>query len=310
MDVFFNELSIKESEHSTIAKSWMLNLMNLYKRTCTSGFHSFRISQQALQQKLATGYTLHNWMFDGSVDETARKLFLTEISNHPFIDKIIEQESADKRRLYEFKYNGKEAKGLGGACLFGSLAISLDNDDEWDKISVRVNIESLSFEAEEVISEEKEVKHGSKLKHVEDLSNWILSKKKTSITEGIVLWEKRKELFPHLIFCQTTKSQIICLKESNPEFIQIKHILFALDDYCADWTDGRFTPESFSHKPVPESDTRETGLRAKLTIVCPDGQQRFFSWHFKFTPGPGRIHFVFDGSNKTCYVGHIGRKIE
>lgn len=310
MDVFFNELSIKEAGHLDVAKNWMLNLMNLYKRTCESGFHSFRISGQALQQNLAIGYTLYNWVFDRTADEIARNLFLTEISNHQFIDKIIDQKSTDERRLFEFKYNGIEVRGLGAACLFDSLAISLDNDNEWDKISIAINIASLSFETDNVVNETKEVKHGSKPEHIEYLNSWILNKKKMSITDGTVLWETKSELFPRLIFCQATKNQLTCLKESNPGFVQIKHILFALDNYCANWGNGPFTPRSFSHEPVPESDTRETQLRTQLTIVCPDGKGRFFSWHFKFTPGPGRIHFVFDELNKICYIGHIGRKIE
>lgn len=310
MDVFFNELSIKETPHPDIAKGWMLNLMYLYKKTCEAGFHSFRISEQALQQNLAIGYTLHNWVVDRTVDEIARKLFLTEISNHPFIDEIIEQKSADERRLYEFKYNGSEARGLGAACLFGSLAISFDNDNEWNKISIVISIACLSSGIDDVVSEEKEVKHGSKIEHIKTLNSWILNKKKMSITDGIVFWEKKSELLPHLIFCQTTRNQLAYLKENNPGFVQIKHILFSLDAYCANRVNGQFTPGIFSHEPVPESDTRETKLRTKLTIMCPDGQERFFSWHFKFTPGPGRIHFVFDESNKICYIGHIGRKIE
>lgn len=310
MDVFFNELSIKEAEHPNVAKNWMSNLMNLYKITCTSGFKGFRISGQALQQNLAAGYTFHNWMIDRTADETARKLFLAEISKQPFIDEIIEQKNKDERRLCEFKYNTKEAKGLGAACLFDSLAISFDNDEDWDKSSIEIDVSSLSFDTTNIVEEKKEVKHGSKNGHITGLNNWILNKKKLAVTEGIVLWKRKKELFPYLIFCQNTRSQLYCLKECNPEFVQIKHILFALNEYCTSWVSGSFNPKVFPHEPNPESATREVQLRTQLTIVCPDGQTRFFSWHFKFTPGPGRIHFVFDESNRICYVGHIGRKID
>lgn len=46
-----------------------------------------------------------------------------------------------------------------------------------------------------------------------------------------------------------------------------------------------------------------------MNVLFKDGQVRNCSWHSRFTPGAGRIHFYYDENKKIFYVGYIGEKI-
>ena len=50
-------------------------------------------------------------------------------------------------------------------------------------------------------------------------------------------------------------------------------------------------------------------LAAARTFLCPDGEERLFSWHVRYTPGAGRIHFLPLGPREGCLIGYIGHKL-
>ncbi|MDD4894593.1 MAG: hypothetical protein PHW54_04680 [Candidatus Omnitrophica bacterium] len=192
MDVFFNELSIKSAEHITIAHRWMIGLLTLYKIACENGFKDLRMSVLVPQQAISTDYTIYDWAYDKRVDMDTRMLFLTEMSKRPYVDELLEGEDASNKRLFEFKYNGKTANGLGAAYMFDSLAISIDNDQEWDKTLIELNVTALSEDADSVINTVEQVVHASKSSHLTTLKSWLLNRKKNDCSHwGYSLAEER-----------------------------------------------------------------------------------------------------------------------
>ena len=307
MDVSFNELSLKKAENPAMAKQWMMNLLTVYKSANLKGFKGLRLPRNIASVELAANYTIANWLYDGTVDQVVRSVFLTQ-AKYPFVEDALSQEDDEGHVLAEFQYKGKIAFGLGTACLFGSLAISFDNDDEWDTVSIPIH--AAYYTENDVFQEsEEQTKHCCKLCHLHLLEKWILSVCKPFISNGKILWLKRGEYFPHLSFCSAVENQLSPFHENHPQFNQIKKRLFEMEDYCRDWKSASFDHKKISSKVTPESDTRMKQFQDRLTILCADEKKRLFSWHFRYTPGAGRIYFYPDAETKKIHVGYIGLKL-
>ncbi len=310
MDLFFNELSVKQAGHPDIAKQWMCSLMKVYKSASRKGFKRLRTMQNISGELLAPNYSFSHWLKDQSVDQVIRLLFRSQALNAPFIEDILEKKSEGGDKLFEFEYNDKIAKGLGAAFLLDSLAVSFNNFPEWDKTSILIYAAYFSDEKADVIETDETVRHCCKTTHLEFWEKWIETVNKPPIPNGKILWLKRKSLFPHLIFCEDVKKQISHLHENHAEFVQIKKRLFELETYCSTWEIGPFDPGSIPSKVTPESSSRIESCQDNLTILCPDSRHRLFSWHSRYTPGAGRIHFDPDEDNRKIHVGYIGLKIQ
>ncbi|MCI0470271.1 MAG: hypothetical protein L0Y73_01275 [Candidatus Aminicenantes bacterium] len=309
MDAFFNELSVDEAPNKETARMWMANLIEVYKKAMHLGFRELRTSADFMNSKLTADYTIYNWLYDRAIDTDTRLLLKTKAAKSPFIETLLNREDDEKHRLQEFKYKGSCAEGLGAAYLFDSLALSFDNSSEWDNYIIKLNIAEYSEENDNFINNTIEVKHSSKLGHLYYLSDWIEDKKKSDITDGKLLWLKRKEIFPHLVFCRRVEDQISDLIPTLPEFHAVVRKLFEFEKYCSSWESGFFTGENFPSKLTPESESRLHEFKDKLDILCPDGKTRLFSWHVRYTPGPGRIYLFPDNTGKKIYIGYIGPKI-
>ena len=124
-------------------------------------------------------------------------------------------------------------------------------------------------------------------------------------TNGKVLAKRSAKLFPHLIFAKQASNQLNKIKD--PIAIQqIYWRLLDLERVAANST-ASISPEKFRYKTTPESDTRSR--LPQLNILFSDGETRVCSWHSRFTPGAGRIHFYPNESEQTFYIGYIGEKI-
>lgn len=309
MDLFFNELSVKEAANKQIAMQWMDNLVAVYKKVFGKGFKELKTTATFINITLAPNYKLIDWLHDYSVDSDIRLLFKTKISKSPFIETLLIQKNDEEHRLHEFKYKNSNAAGLGAAYLFDSLAVSFDNSSEWDRHLVELTVSEYS-EDDQIIQSIEEVKHSSKLEHIDRLNEWIVNKKKFSIANGKLLWLKRKELFPHLVFCKSIENHVCYLRGSEPEFHIIVKRLFELETFCATWKSGIFTGENFPSKVTYESESRRLKFKGEMTMICPDGEFREFFWHLRYTPGSGRLHFAPDNSKKIIHIGYIGPKIQ
>jgi len=311
MGLFFNELSIKEGPNQETGRKWMEGLVAVFQKASAMDFKELKTTNAFLTFPLAPAYKLNDWLYDQTVDRDSRLLVKTKVSKSPFIEELLERKDNENHLLYEFKYKNQKAIGLGAAYLFDSLAVSFSNSSDWDKPLVELWVTQIS-EEDRMMESIENVNHASKPEHLNLLTQWINQRKRANISNGKLLWLKRKEYFPHLIFCNNIENQISSFSGGELEFYAIVKRLFELEDSCSTWTAGVFAPGniSFPSKITQESETRLSKFRDELTIVCPDGETRLFSWHSRYTPGAGRIHFAPDNSKKLVYIGYIGTKIQ
>ncbi|MCP4150918.1 MAG: hypothetical protein GY757_24440 [bacterium] len=309
MDLYFNELSIKEASTKETGKQWMAQLTNVYKAAYKKGFKELKTSEAFMTTTLAPGYKLIDWLYDPSVDEAARRIVMSKISKSPFIEELLTKKDDETHRIHEFKFKERNAAGLGAAYLYDSAAVSFANSIEWDTHLLELNITEYD-EDDHVNGAVEKVRHASEPGHIEYLEKWLEAQKRTSIPNGKLLWLKRKTNFPDLVFCKNVEDQISFFSGAEPGFHAILKRLFELQSVCSTWTKGVFTGENFPSKVTPESESRLSKFKKELMIMCPDGESREFSWHLRYTPGAGRIHFVPDNSKKIIYIGYIGQKIQ
>lgn len=124
-------------------------------------------------------------------------------------------------------------------------------------------------------------------------------------TNGKVLSKRTAKLFPHLKFAEQASDQLDKIKDSAV-VQQIYWRLSDLERVAANST-SPVSPEKFKYKTTPESETRSR--LPQLKILFSDGETRLCSWHSRFTPGAGRIHFCPNESEQIFYIGYIGEKI-
>ncbi|MGL4376229.1 MAG: hypothetical protein ACRCT1_07320, partial [Microcoleaceae cyanobacterium] len=154
--------------------------------------------------------------------------------------------------------------------------------------------------------------HASRSSHVIHHSEWIANKIKQNIQDGVDLWERKSELFPHLEFCDRVEKQLEKLAVQKPIFQQkILTRLSELEKAAQNWTEGNFNIKNLPSKVTPESESRLKDFVSELTFICPDGVPRLFSWHSRITPEEWRLYFYFSrelGPGKII-IGYIGKKI-
>ena len=169
-------------------------------------------------------------------------------------------------------------------------------------------------ENEELTDYSEKIVHASQSSHVKQHTQWIKNRIENKLfhreVDGQILWERRQEFFPSLVFCKQVGQQLQTLNTGNPILQQIKKRLLELEKYCQTWQTGTFNPNLLPSKKTLESDSRIQQFRQQLTIKCPDGKKRLFSWHLRMTPGAWRLYFSEELGPGKIIIGYIGLKLK
>lgn len=312
MQAFLNELSFPQFDNSQKANELFNSLGFLYKAVSTAGIKSIRIKSSFFQQEFAKDYTFGTWINDRSTDSDLRTLLLDILTTPPYVEDIFKRYEESNDKVLEFYYNATQCYGLGLASdlAFDTLAFSYDNG-EWMADSYGVILKSLQvddngdFLEEELQANTRNVTNGH---HLETHKPFIQSKLKLTVLNGDELWRLKSTLFPKLEFCNQVEEQVKGLDLSNPEFQQLLNRLFELQNFASTWDGSAIKPADFKTKVTPESATRLKKFEKQLTIQCPDGQYRLFSWHARYTPGAGRLHFFPLMEHSKLLIGSVANQ--
>jgi hypothetical protein len=310
MDLFFNELSLGAAVDRYAANGWFKILGNLYKQASEKGLGEIKVPAVFFGHSFATGYTFYQWVTDHEFDADLRSLLKSKITTTPVIEDMLREQEIRDNKIFECHYEGNTANGLGAASeyVFDAIAISMAPDSRWDSPSVAVDITAVS--SDDIVQSACNVRHIFKLAHLSEHNTWLEEQRRPRIQNGQVLWLRRNELFPNLIFCEHTRGQVAGFRPSQPEFIQLQKRLFELEACASGRTAGIFQSEELPTKVTPESESRKREFANELIRLCPDGVTRLFDWHSRFTPGAWRLHFYpLENSNKII-VGNIANQNE
>jgi len=308
MDIVFNELSVQFYERKESAIQAMRNLMMVYACCQKIGINDLKINSDFIAAKIAPDYTVAMWMSDDSVSKEQKIAFLQYATKAPYVDEMISSKSTEGNALFEFYHKGNLVKGMGVAYLLGAPLISF-YCDIWNVSDVQVEVNILEDDDGEVVTEIHKLRHCSSNEHVAIIGDWLAGLNIPTISDGIELWVKKGDLYPNLIFCENTRKQLSCLHINTPSFQQVLSRLSELQSVAVSMNNN-FDPDVFKYKVSPESTTRINDLGDKLKFKGKGEAYTLFSWHLRYTPGKGRIHFYPDEATNQIYVGYIGSKIE
>lgn len=313
LEMVLNELSLQTpiADISTARKLMSELIQTLFQAKSLGVRPILRTHSNINNIELVCDYPIASWRNDKIVDLEERRFFRSLTLKAPFCEDVV-PEIKNKFDVSEIRHQGTLAEGLHFALINDSLAVSLLSEAKWDTDFLDIQITEL-YENIELIDQSEKIVHASRSRHVKQHTEWIKNHIENKLfagqVDGEVLWERRQEFFPNLIFCEQVEQKLQNLKIGNPILQQIKKRFLELEKYCQGWKNGAFNPNLLPSKTTPESDSRIQQFREELTIKCPDIKERLFSWHLRMTPGAWRLYFSEELGRGKIIIGYIGTKL-
>lgn len=303
MNAYFNELSFTPYATRERVKEGLQELITCLKQLDQFGIKNVMRSNMIDNQCLIGNESYLRMLNDEKlIDKDMKSVLINRMET------LEPEDELENRYLALFmKHNSQNCKGLGWASneLENIVALSL-HPEIWNRTYYNVELTLLDEEAVEyrVNTTTRNIAAPS---HI-NIHHDFLSSCRSIPHNGKILSNILGELCPNLVFSQTAVSQI---REQKSEDT-VAQIYFRLQgmQHVAACCDQHCCPTDFSTKASPESDTRKKQFASKLTFEFGSGKSYLCSWHLRFTPGAGRIHFFHDPSEKKIYVGYIGVKIQ
>ena len=300
----FNEISLKQQDSKlpiTEQFSGFLKICQELKHK--NNDNDFYYSDELMTEKIVDEYTVHDWLKEQSVPQKDKQFFRTLIQRG---HRIETGDLLESELLINLENEvSASAKGALMAFEWDSYVVSFLSSELWKKEWMEGKY--ISIDAEEVVVK---VRNCSILNHVDRIVANEKRQQSLVISSGIELWEKREQLYPHLIFCESVKKQL----EEARVSIQIQTIMKriqTLEDYFATY-EGEFDKNKvgFGCRTESESVKKDKELNEHRKFITPFGKEEYFYWHISF-PGnyPGRIHFLPDPEHKIGIVGYIGKHL-
>ena len=283
-----------------------LFVLTLVTATRAGAERSLRCLHPIDAMEIAPEYPVARWRNDPQVEREQQSFLRSLLSKSPLLTGADETGIVEQSDRSEFRFQGRDAPGLGAAFLLDALAVSFASESCWDCDRLLVECAYLD-EREELNQERVEVRHASRPEHIERHKGW-LSGPALPVRDGREIWLHREALFPSLQFCEAVAGQLAPLKAGDPLVRQILKRLGELERYFSTWDGARFLPDAIPMRITPESSSTIERYENERSILCPDGAWRTFSWHGRLTPGAWRLYFEPDPPSRKAFIGYIGRK--
>ncbi|QEI40038.1 hypothetical protein BMF77_00595 [Dolichospermum sp. UHCC 0315A] len=312
IQLVFNELCLLNLEDDEYkARELMSNFIQTLREALEQGIQQQLLSYNSFHNiNLASNYSISKWLNDRNVDQVEQDFILSmQFFEFDEFDEFFDQ-SQSNEVLYACEDYNETPQGFIYACTHTSkvLSVSFKTHELWNNNVISV-LQITNNEDGELLEEIIEVKHASSKNHVIEHEEWIKNRLYDNINSGLDLWNNRKEIFPHLEFCDSVEKQLENINNGYPIFQQIMKKLSELEEYSKKWISGTFNKDDFASKVTPESKSRLDNFEKELTFECLDGEKRLFSWHIRMTPGAWRLHFHPLKPTKII-IGYIGVKIQ
>jgi hypothetical protein len=306
VELILNELSLAVNATTLLeARERMAGLVETIRQASKRGVPRAIRTEYGLHSILiAPHYPLQRWWNDADVDKEERRFFRTVASKAPLLENV---PVLEERALgMECHHNGLNARGLLITYLLDGLALSLCSEPQWEEAYLDIVINELAETEIELIPDR--LRHVSRPYHVVGVHDqWITQRTRLpDPRNGVELWQQAHNRYPHLIFCAHVEKQLQSYLTGNIGFTQLLRRLTMLNHYAATWQSEQFEPERVGCKVTPESPATLQQFGNERTFLCPDGEDRLFSWHVRMTPDERRLHFFPDQETRTIIIGYIG----
>ncbi len=280
LEIVLNELSFEPVlENKYQAQEKMITLLETYRQFVLidpEEIGPLRVTENFMQIPLVNAYTIQSWYYDQNSQNDLKTFFLTISTPLPFLDPS----------EIDGYYNHKRAQGLTFAALHNIPGISISFHEDWNSHILQVEITTLEEVEKDYKTMEVSVYHACYDHHIREnvgeIRNRIEQIKRERndiVTSGSELWNRRFELFPHLVFSDDVFRELRRLRSNDQKLPQIIKRLFSLERYCSTWESGPFDYSQLPGEPRQESDSTLQQFGNQRMFVYPDGQRRQFTWH-------------------------------
>lgn len=302
--VFFNELSARGSVDEANVKQTIEDLLLCLKHLHSHNVDSVIVDGAIGKYFVSNKRSIFHILGDKNVLDNDSATFLIEY----FQEEYQLREEIEDNDIVSAKCGEHDAVGLALASdeLNKGVALSFSHAG-WDKEGYNLQMEVLD-ENGDVTKKITSVANASTEVSLK-LYDELFPKTTIQVPEsGKLLFFELANLFPCLDFSAAAQNFI---KRCQSKMItsQIFWKLYDLNKVASIFEGKPFEQKMFASKASPESATRES--MSELDVKFEDDVVRHCSWHLRYTPGAGRIHFSSDaGDGKTIYVGYVGQKIK
>lgn len=312
----FNDLSVRhQAPDKHTARRWMTEFVETLRAAICHDATALRMNDSFKNLMLCPGYPMGAWFGDNSVSQDERIFLLEKATRHPFLirpydaDRINDEKFQSSKLLFQGKYEGTEALGLGFAYLLDGVAVSILSENCWYTSSLEVDCEEIDPESGELEEYRQRIPHVAKPHHVtDDHQAWIELRIRDGVSTGFDLLRVAKTRFPKMVFCDDARKQIEALTESSMHLPRVRERLFELGQQINAWEQGNFNYYKI-HNASTESPSTIGKYGDRREFVCPDGQRRLFAWHLKGLPLKWRIHIYADPEERQVLIGYVGRHL-
>jgi len=267
------------------------------------------------EAQLAPNYLLAQWFNDDGVDRDARRFFKAVATKAPHLDDIMRGLSENRRTDFDFRFDGQPAVGLGVAYLLDGPAASLGIVDAFRSDPVAIDLCSLDSEGQ-FRQETVSVCSIVTPEQVAARADWIRERIEAErralrgMVNGEQLWERKEHRWPHLVFCERVRPQVLQLHGTELFFAQIIRHLDLLEGATEAWDGGKFPLRGVAWSYESASTMNDHDLAALRKFAFPDGLVRVCSPHTKILGANIRIHFYPDLGRRTTYIGYVGPHLQ
>jgi hypothetical protein len=309
MRLVLNELSLRSScktieDGHKLMQEFLENYTEMDRLISRKGvilmeaFHNLKLTQD---------YSIHNWFEDKRVEKRLKDKYRSLLNRSQYVNE-------DDYCNSEFNVIEFHPKTNAIGCLVAyereEFVISLRTHELWDEDTINGVYFSVKndFKYDEPIN--VSILNISCKLHVIGFSQNVIKDIYPLICSGQDLWEKKELLYPHLVFCESVKDQLI-LDTEKIHIEQIMKRLRKMEEYFSNF-DGNFDCNKFGLGARSESESvvKNDEYKQQRVIRTPYGEDRAFYWHIGFAGKfPGRIHFFPDSERKNCLIGYIGKHL-
>jgi hypothetical protein len=302
-EMFFNELSLLPLAADVPAGRERAEqfVTTLRAATMRGIQRTLRVPESFFTEPVARGYYWQNWLNDNRVDREIRQFFRSLATKLSFLRDEPDAEAGWKN--VDCLWQNQLSLGLKAAYVADGLAVSVLSIPQWDTPWIECDIHELVDE--NIDSRPEILHHAASTNHLDPHMGWIQHRIRDSVEDGRELWQRFSDLFPLLGCCQEVEEQMVNLPV--PALPSIARGLFYLNAFCVGWQSRIFNPDGIQCAVSPESAPTLIKYSAERTFLCPDGEQRTFTWHAKV--GSWRIYFDPAPGPGHLFVGYVGKHL-
>lgn len=315
VSLVFNELSLRNTApDKRTARNWMTEFASVLRAAVEFDINVLRMRDGFGDLLLSHNYPMHAWFHDRGVSREEQEFLLTYATQYNFIqpfdiDLTDDEDFQSNQLLFDAKFEGEKAEGLGYAHLLNGLAVSMLSESSWDTPRLSLECEELNPESGEIEEERVVLRHVSRVQHVsEDHAAWVEKRIIDGIKTGTDLLRMVNARFPGMVFCDNARKQVENLTESSVQLPRVRDRLFELGQIVEGWKRGGFNYHQI-HNASDESPSTKSRYGDRRRFVCPDGQRRLFSWHLKGLPFMWRIYIRALQEERYVLIGYVGKHL-